>query len=392
LVETEGLTVEQVATEIGKAHDPTYVYQRLRLMKLSPKWRKELEAGRISTGVALQVGRVPEETQGALAAQYLRKGMEDDTLTVRDVRDWIRGNAMLALSDAPWDLADAALPGGACSLCPKRTGAAIELFPDLAKGKEKAGDLCLDVVCWKKKEETFIALQRKQNPDLVELKGWEEGHKWQAKKGGTKKGIIVQEGYAQDSAVRGTVLEIEVVKTREGATEGSGAAKGDAKKLRQAAEVRRRVIGAVARGVLVRDPVMSEWEFAVSQLVGRVMNDDRRMLCKALEIEAKKAAYGGLDFEGALVRWFKDNHPLNYRAFLVLAVACVGSVRHAGKTDPVAAMAVRLKIDLDAIARDVKAGKKAVAEKTTGKATAVKGVKGAKSVKGVKRRRVAKVN
>jgi ParB family chromosome partitioning protein len=392
LVEVDGLTAVQIAAEIGKAHDATYVYQRLRLMQLIPKWRKELEARRISTGVALQIGRVPAEAQEALAGQYLRRGaggIEDDSLTVREVRDWIRGNAMLALKDAPWSLADAGLPGGACEVCPKRTGAAIELFPDLAKGKDKAGDLCLDVVCWKKKEETHITLAKKRDPKLIELKGWEEGHVWKASAGGTAKGIILQEGFHQEAMARGTIVAIEMIKRNELPMVDGAGRKTDGKTLRQEAEIRRRTVLAVVNHLLIEGASVEDWRMAVKILVGRMMNDDRRGLCKVLALEAKKTAYGSPDFERALIDWAEAKHRGDSAVYPVLAVGCASSVRMVGSKDPIQAAAIRMKIDTKAIARAVREGTKTPTvkggEKTIKKVLIVKratvGSKGTRTTK-----------
>jgi ParB/RepB/Spo0J family partition protein len=75
--------------------------------------------------------------------------------TLAELRSWLQRAHYRGLDRVPWDLTDAALvpTAGACSSCPKRSGAAPELFADLTAVK----DACLDAPCYEAKHVAFVA-------------------------------------------------------------------------------------------------------------------------------------------------------------------------------------------------------------------------------------------
>jgi ParB/RepB/Spo0J family partition protein len=150
-----GRSVEEIAAKLGRPS--SFVTRRLQLCTLSPMGRENFLLGRISAGVAEILARVPHEKLQDEALEELlrprpewdRRGESDDgTPTVAAARAFVRDRLMRRLSEAQWDVTDAALvpAAGACKGCPKRTGAQAELFPDLAKE-----DLCTDALCWQSK-------------------------------------------------------------------------------------------------------------------------------------------------------------------------------------------------------------------------------------------------
>ena len=83
--------------------------------------------------------------------------MDDGSiLSLRDLREDIQRNYEHRLAQAPWKKGDAELvpAAGACSTCPKRTGASPLLF-DLGKTPDKT-DACLDGDCYRGKEAAWL--------------------------------------------------------------------------------------------------------------------------------------------------------------------------------------------------------------------------------------------
>jgi hypothetical protein len=188
---------------------------------------------------------------------------------------------------------------------------------------------------------------------------------------------------------RGTIVAIEMIKRNELPMVDGAGRKTDGKTLRQEAEIRRRTVLAVVNHLLIEGASVEDWRMAVKILVGRMMNDDRRGLCKVLALEAKKTAYGSPDFERALIDWAEAKHRGDSAVYPVLAVGCASSVRMVGSKDPIQAAAIRMKIDTKAIARAVREGTKTPTvkggEKTIKKVLIVKratvGSKGTRTTK-----------
>jgi hypothetical protein len=77
-------------------------------------------------------------------------------MSYRAALEHLQRTYMLQLSEAPFDVTDAALvaKAGACSTCPKRTGNQRELFGDV-----KSPDVCTDPICYREKKDALWKLQ-----------------------------------------------------------------------------------------------------------------------------------------------------------------------------------------------------------------------------------------
>jgi ParB/RepB/Spo0J family partition protein len=134
--------VEELAARLGRS--PFYVYQRLRLMKLTAEATQAFERGRLSLSVALALARFPEANQQIALPSLL----VDEGQTPRQISECRAAldRLTLRLLDSPFALDDASLPGGACLRCPKRSGNQVALFTE-AEGP----DLCTDPSCYQGK-------------------------------------------------------------------------------------------------------------------------------------------------------------------------------------------------------------------------------------------------
>lgn len=157
-----GYDLPKIAGKIGKP--PSYVAQRLKLCSLSNGCREALDEERITLGVALELAKLPSEklqTEGLKAVgvdQKARFAEDRGLMTVADARAEIEREVMRKLKNAPFDTTDAKLlpKAGACTTCPKRTGAQVDLFPDAS-----SPDLCSDPSCFREKcDARWKALQK----------------------------------------------------------------------------------------------------------------------------------------------------------------------------------------------------------------------------------------
>lgn len=155
--------IETLADKIGKS--VSYIYQRLKLAELVPAAKKAFQEEKITAGHAILLARLqPLEQKEGL--DYCQDRWRKPS--VRDLGDWIQQNVHLDLAKAPWkkDDADLVPAAGACTTCPKRTGFAKALFPDVDKG-----DTCTDPKCFREKGHALIQIRVKENPGVQLVSG-----------------------------------------------------------------------------------------------------------------------------------------------------------------------------------------------------------------------------
>ncbi len=150
LLHTHGRSVAQIADRLGRSE--AWVRRRASLVALVPAVRELLRNGRLTLRHAHLLATVSADVQLRLLDRYawVREGedMPTPTTFARDIVYLLH-----TLSTAPFDVADATLPGGACARCPKRSSAQGDLF---ATGRELI-DSCLDDACWKAKSDATWA-------------------------------------------------------------------------------------------------------------------------------------------------------------------------------------------------------------------------------------------
>jgi ParB/RepB/Spo0J family partition protein len=160
LIRDYAYTAAAIAEKIG-CHE-SYVHKRLRLARLIEPARKAFAGGDISLNHAVLIARLEpaqqieafslcfEERWDHKSRKDLKEAVPAKSLDLR-----IREKIFLALSSAPWKKDDAQLlpKAGACTTCPKRTGANAQLFDDMQKG-----DNCLDGDCFDRKRQAFIRI------------------------------------------------------------------------------------------------------------------------------------------------------------------------------------------------------------------------------------------
>ncbi len=182
LLDDFGMTADAIGDKIGQSR--SYVYAALKILDLCQVGRQALRDGKLDFSKALQVARIPNESQQLKAIKDLTETdyEGEPRIGARRAAAYIREHYMLALDKAPFSRTDAdLLPGaGACTDCPKRTGANPELFADV-----KSADVCTDAPCYHKKEEAHAhqmaeqarakgqtVIESKESAELVVLGGY----------------------------------------------------------------------------------------------------------------------------------------------------------------------------------------------------------------------------
>lgn len=151
LIEDFQLTRDDAADAVRKSR--THVYETLRLLSLPHTAMQALKEGRLPRSHALLVLQRPTAPmQEEFAERVLTGGPDGGTMSFRSAQDLARRNYMTELDKAPFDLADALLcpKAGACTNCPKRTGATPELWD------KQAPDSCTDTACFAEKKEAQL--------------------------------------------------------------------------------------------------------------------------------------------------------------------------------------------------------------------------------------------
>jgi ParB family chromosome partitioning protein len=172
LLERPGYDVPAIAARVEKSE--SYIYQRLKLLDLTPEAQAAFLEDRITAGHAILIARLqPKEQAEALDACYDRHSRVSNQAVlvgVKQLAGWIDQNIHLDLHAAPFSKADPDLvpAAGACVTCQKRTGYMPQLFPDVARK-----DTCTDPRCHQSKILAHIAQKKveseKKGQKLVEV-------------------------------------------------------------------------------------------------------------------------------------------------------------------------------------------------------------------------------
>ena len=152
LMQHASLNADQVADKIGKSR--SYVYGRLKLLDLCPAAKQGLREGQIDASRAILIARIPDtQLQEKALKEAGSKNGEGTTLhSTRSFGLWLQQNVMLPLDKAPFDITSTTLAGyRSCKECPKRTGAAPDIFQDVI-----GADICTDPPCYHRKANAHI--------------------------------------------------------------------------------------------------------------------------------------------------------------------------------------------------------------------------------------------
>ena len=153
-----GMSIDEVA---GKAsRSKSAVYQRLKLLDLSPQMQAAVGAGQVSISAAAMIASIPDDEMRAEAERTTFDELDySEVATGAFVRELIEREFSANLERAPFDTADATLheSRGPCGECPHRTGNQADLFGGAHTGESP--DMCTDPGCFRVKSQ--VSAQRK---------------------------------------------------------------------------------------------------------------------------------------------------------------------------------------------------------------------------------------
>lgn len=171
-----GYTTAVIAAKVGKS--VRWVQTRLQLTNLCPEARKALASGAMVVEVAVRVASIASHKLQAEATEKVTAatGLDKERMSARAAKDYLAENYTTELRGAPFPTKDAFLvpEAGACTNCPKRTGANPDLFGDLFS----RADVCTDIICFKEKREAAWELQQQRAKNSGKsVVGLNEGHR-----------------------------------------------------------------------------------------------------------------------------------------------------------------------------------------------------------------------
>ncbi len=187
LVDDFELTRDAVADALKRSR--THVIESLRLLNICPDATAALKSGALNRSVALLVAQRPTPAlQTEFTKKVLTGGPDGGPLSYRSAKDLAQRQYMTDLTHAPFALDNAQLlpKVGACTQCPKRTGANPELW-------DKAGaDVCTDTACFAdKKEAHYDALKAEAQAKGRKIITGREARELMPTEGATPKGYIL---------------------------------------------------------------------------------------------------------------------------------------------------------------------------------------------------------
>ena len=206
LMDHSHLTADQVAEKIGKSR--TFVYNSLKLLKLSPTAKLAIREQGLTASVAELIARIPNDALQAKALAFaVAPDGDGDKPSYRTFSQWAQRNVMLNLQYAnfPIEFANLVSAAGACSTCSKRTRANPDLFTDV-----KSADMCIDPPCYHLKAQAHkdalaaqvAAIPKASNRNVDEQQGL------------GLESMLAQDARAQTRTEEATQRDIEMLRNR----------------------------------------------------------------------------------------------------------------------------------------------------------------------------------
>lgn len=150
-------SVDDIAAKLGKSRGT--IYARLKLLDLTKESREAFYEGKVSPSTALYLARVPAELQPAALQAITPRWRDADAgpMPAREASRILQQEFMHDLAAAPFALDDAELvpAAGACTTCPKRTGAQADLFADV-----EGANVCTAPDCYREKVDAVWARKK----------------------------------------------------------------------------------------------------------------------------------------------------------------------------------------------------------------------------------------
>jgi hypothetical protein len=152
MIEKGDYVIQDIATKIAKSEK--FILQRLSLNNLNAEWKKLFFKNEINLSKALIIARLDKKYQKEVAQNA--SDWSGGIKSAKQLQSYIDSNITALLSKAIFNPKDEKLmhKAGACTNCPKRSGANCSLFPDVQEE-----DRCFDNLCFDSKTEKHIQIE-----------------------------------------------------------------------------------------------------------------------------------------------------------------------------------------------------------------------------------------
>lgn len=148
-----GYTVDAIAERIGRGKGTSYIRKSMKLLDLTADSREAMHQGHLSRSTGLLVSRYMAYLQAEVVEYIKAMATDGEPAPFRKVAPAVFTHFNLALATAVFDIKDATLDptAGACTDCPKRSGAQEDIF-----GDPNSPDNCTDANCFAVKKSAHI--------------------------------------------------------------------------------------------------------------------------------------------------------------------------------------------------------------------------------------------
>lgn len=163
--EAEGVPVKERIERMSErlSRKPRTVWNILSSANLIERGNKMLQNGEISPSHVYEISRQPAAVQEELLEYVADEIQYGGSVSVRELKDYIKQNCNRFLDSAPFDKSDAKLvpAAGACGDCMKNTAVNPNLLDEESKPKKGKSAICTDKQCWKgKTDATLVQIEK----------------------------------------------------------------------------------------------------------------------------------------------------------------------------------------------------------------------------------------
>lgn len=163
---TESMTEPEIAIKVGKPIK--YIKERIALNDLVESGKKLFKEGTMQLGHALILCLFKKEHQMKAIDEVIEQNEGFKYFNhPQELKDFMNRRILCSLSEAIFDVNDGSLvaKAGACTTCPKQSGANTELFACVTSEAK-----CMDQKCFVHKTEVFVNIQNKILLNQINLK------------------------------------------------------------------------------------------------------------------------------------------------------------------------------------------------------------------------------
>lgn len=167
-LQQSGLTIDQIATRLGKSK--AFVYNRLKLGSVEEPFKELCFAGKLTLNDVLLVASLSQASQQELYQSHFEGWKKKENFQINNIRYYVR-QYKYDLTDAPFNTKDKKLlpDVGACNNCLFNSATLKTLFPEMAKEAVCGNKDCFKSKCIAGAEANMKLLINEHQPNSILL-------------------------------------------------------------------------------------------------------------------------------------------------------------------------------------------------------------------------------